>query len=132
MGKPEGVTKMAAINKAYTAKNTRGMRLNQKLLDICGNTGISTNSIVESCLVHFATLDDDQRIKFLAENDPDKVDASKIVEPSTENTIKDRAIHAAQENLGKTPSRTSEKLLVAIGLALLTAFIFMMTGKKQD
>lgn len=113
---------MPTINEAYTAKDTRGIRINQKLIELCNKTGLSPNSIMESCLVYFATLDDDKRIQFLAKYDPDKIDVSKIIEPE-ENTIRDRAITAARANLGRTPSRTSEKLLITVGLTLLGSII---------
>jgi len=59
---------MPSINEVYKNRLNHGMRINRKLLDICAKTGLSTNSIVEACLVYFATLDDDARIQFLEYN----------------------------------------------------------------
>lgn len=111
------------------SKSLHSIRIYDKLSNICINTGLPLNSIVESCLVNFATLSDEDRIQFLVKNDPDKVDLSSLKEP--EFNYADRAIDEAKQQIGNKPlGRMSVKALIAIGLMIL-AGIFLSANQKN-
>ncbi len=118
-----GVFQMASINETFIDRSVHSIRINDQLVKVAKNTGIPLSGVVESCLTHYACLDDEHKIRFLIENDPDKVDEKKINEP--EFNYADEAISKAKEELGnKNTKRTSNKLLIALGLTLILAFFF--------
>lgn len=111
-------------------KSLHSIRVNHRLIDICEKTGLPLSNIIESCLVYFATLNDRDRIKFLVNNDPYKIDYSSFVEPSF--NYADRAIAEAKQQLGsnKSLSRISVKALIALGLVLLASMLFSLNKEK--
>lgn len=110
-------------------RSLHSIRIHERLVDICNKTGLPLNNIVESCLVKFTTLNDEERIQFLVNNDPDKVDFSSLKDP--EFNYADRAINEAKQQLGnKSLGRMSVKALIAIGLFIL-AGIFLAAKKER-
>lgn len=119
---------MASISEVHPKKSLQSVRVNDALVEICKDTGIPFTNIVEACLAKFSTMNDEDRIKFLVENDPAKVESSKIIKPSFDYA--ERAIEKAKENLGnKYNDRTSIKLLLAIGLVMLLS---LFIPKKES
>lgn len=112
---------MESINGMFPEKSVHSIRINTKLVETTKKTGIPLSNVIETCLSHFATLSDEQRIQFLVDNDTDKVEVDKINEPYNYAEV---AIKKAKESLGnKYTDRTSTKFLIAIGLMLLLAFL---------
>jgi len=110
-------------------KSIHSVRLDERLVKLCNETGLPLNNIIETCLVYFATLKDEERIKFLAKNDPDKLDYSNTKKPGFDYANK--AIQVAKQELGDKPlGRISMKALIAIGLTLL-AVMFLASNKDE-
>jgi predicted PurR-regulated permease PerM len=120
---------MVSIDELYPEKTLHSIRINDKLVEVAKNTGIPFSNIVETCLTNFSTLNDQQRINFLVNNDPSKVDESRIIQP--EFNYADEAVKKAKESLGnKFNNRTSLKLLITMGLVLLLS-LFMSKKENQ-
>ena len=110
-------------------RTTHSIRIFHRLVEICEHTGLPLSNIIESCLVHFAALNDQDRIKFLVENDPDKADVSSFSYP--EFNYADKAQNVAREHFGDKPlGRISTKALIAIGLAILVGLFFSFKKKE--
>jgi hypothetical protein len=109
---------MSSINEEFLDRSVHSVRINDHLIECAKKTGIPISNIIEAGLPHFVTLSDEERIKYLVENDPDKVDPSQIQEPRY--NYAEKAIEKAKESLGtKSTSKTSNKFLIAVGLVLL-------------
>ncbi len=122
---------MATINEEFKLKSSHTIRVNDQLIKICEETGLSLSQIVENSLVNYCTFDDEQKIKFLVDNDPDKVEASELKRPKF--NYAERAKDVALQEVGNKPlGRSSEKILIAIGLALLAALFFKFIGKDSS
>ena len=120
---------MSTINSQFRDRSVHSIRINDKLVDICKDTGLPLSQIVENCLTNFATMSDDDRIQFLVEADPDKVESSRLKTPSY--NFAEKAIEKAKQHLGDKPTeRTSNKLLIAIGLVLLAAVLLLSNKEK--
>lgn len=118
---------MASLNEQYPVRSVHSVRLNDHLVECAKETGIPISNIIESCLTNFATLNDEERIRLLVNNDPDKVEKEQVIMP--QYNYAERAIKKAKEDLGnKYSNRTSTKLLIALGLMLLVAFF----SKKES
>ncbi|WP_366923889.1 hypothetical protein MFMK1_000808 [Metallumcola ferriviriculae] len=113
---------MQTIQENFKARSTYSIRLNDKLAEIAQKTGLPLSNVIEICLANFATLNDDEKIQFIAENDPGKINASELKEPTF--NYADEAVCKAKDSLGDKASKMSNKILIAIGLALLAAFLF--------
>lgn len=119
---------MVTINEKFREKSVHSIRINDKLVEITKKTGLPLSNIIESCLINFLSLDDDDKIRLLAENNSDKVDVSQILEPKYD--FAKEAIKTAKQTIGnKQSDRTSDKILIAIGLTLLAALL--LTGKDN-
>lgn len=112
---------MVSISEDYKSRSIQSVRVNDKLTDICKQTGIPLSNVVESCLVHFATLKDEERLELLNTYTTDKVDSQAIVEPAL--NIAEQAVTTAKESLGKKADGTSTKMLLAIGLGILALML---------
>jgi hypothetical protein len=113
---------MGTINEAFPKKSGHSIRVNDRVTEICNKTGLPFSNIVETCLAHFASMDDDDRVQFLVDYDPDKLNADQLKEPGFDYA--ERAIGLAKKNLGtKSFERTSIKVLLALGLALLVGVL---------
>lgn len=121
---------MPTINAQFQDRSVHSIRINDKLVDICKDTGLPLSQIVETCLTNFAIMSDDDRINLLVDNDPDKIESSRLQPPGFNFAIK--AIEKAKEHLGdKSTERTSNKLLITIGLVLLAA-VLLLSNKEKD
>lgn len=120
---------MASINEKYQSRSVYSIRVNEELVETARQTGIPLSNLIETCLTYFVTLSDEERIRFLVKNDPDRVSASEIKKP--QYNYADRAIETAKQKIGsKHSDRTSNKLLIALGLTLLLAILF--PGQQID
>lgn len=120
---------MALLNEDYPNKTSQSVSINEKVVDVCKQTGLPISQIVESCLIQFARMDDATRFNLLAENDANKVNTSDIVTPGF--NYAEKAVKEAKNQVGKLAMGMSTKALIAIGIALLAA-IFFMSNKDKD
>lgn len=118
---------MAKISEDFPERSVQSFRINDRLLEICKQTGIPLSTIVENSLVNFSLLNDNQRIQFLYEYNPDKVESDRMIVPQI--NIAEVATAKATESLGKQAKGTSTKMLLAIGLGILAA-LFVTKGLK--
>lgn len=121
---------MAFLNEDHPNKISQSVSINEKLVDVCKQTGLPISQIVESCLIQFARMDDAARVSLLAENDANKVSTSAIVTP--EFDYAKRAVKEAKNQVGKHAFNMSTKALIAIGIALLAAVFFMSNKDKES
>ena len=119
---------MQTISEKYPENSGHSIRINKHLIQMCNSTGLPLSNIIESCLVNFCKMSDENRIKFLVENNIEKVDSSCLIEPKF--NYAERATYIAKQNLGnKSTGKTSMKFVIAVGLALLVA-LFVSEGKE--
>jgi len=114
----------------FQKRSGHSIRVYERLVKICTDTGLPLNGIIESLLIYFAKLDDHERIKLLVENDPEKVNFSLFKDPK--ENYAEKATTLAKEQLGnRSLSRISSKSLIAIGLGLLLLFGFFLSSDKK-
>ena len=121
---------MAEISEDFPVRTIQSIRINDRLIDICKKTGLPLSTIVESGLIHFGTMSDKDRIDYLNKYNSDKIHSIELMEPQF--NIAEEAVNKAKESLGKQAKGTSTKMLLAIGLGLLTAWIFTKDMKGGE
>jgi hypothetical protein len=118
---------MGILSEDHQGRFQTSIRINEKVAEVCKDTGLHMNNIVENALVHFCRLNDEEKIKLLVENNPDKIETSELLVPNF--NFADRALEAAQQKLGKSiNSIRSTKILIMLGLSIV---LLLLLGKKK-